>query len=140
MYTFRQLTTDDYEDFKTLISEFRPTEFTRERFLEILALIKKSSEVWLLCHNNKILATGTLILEHKFIFDTCIYAHVEDVCVRESERNKGLGKLLMQHLMSRAKELKCHKITLDCADHNIPFYLKCGLERRGNQMCQLLTI
>jgi glucosamine-phosphate N-acetyltransferase len=68
--------------------------------------------------------------------DTCIYAHIEDVCVSASRRRQGLGKRLIQHLIGEARD--CYKITLDCSDENVPFYEACGLERRGNQLCQLV--
>lgn len=139
MYTFKLLDENDYEDFKQLINEFRETDFTRERYLKILSQVQRSSEIWLLLESGRPVSTGTLILEHKFIFNGCIYGHIEDVCVSATQRNKGLGKQIVQHLIRRAKELNCYKVTLDCADHNIPFYLKCGLEHRGNQMCQLLS-
>jgi len=135
--TFRLLTSGDYLQYLSLINEFRQTTFTEETFVKTLHDIQKSSVIWVYEEDNVLLATGTIIYEHKFIFDTCIYAHIEDVCVRKTHRRKGLGKLLVTHLMKQARH--CYKITLDCADDNIKFYEACGLERRGNQMCQLIS-
>jgi len=133
---FRILKSDDYERYLSLINEFRPTTFTNDQFIETLKTIEKSSVIWVYEEGEQLLATGTIIYETKFIFNTCIYAHIEDVCVRASHRRQGLGKKLVSHLIDQARY--CHKITLDCADENIKFYESCGLERRGNQMCQLL--
>ncbi len=98
--------------------------------------MEKSSVIWVYEEGEQLLATGTIIYETKFIYNTCIYAHIEDICVRASHRRQGLGKKLVAHLIDQARH--CYKITLDCADENIKFYESCGLERRGNQMCQLL--
>jgi glucosamine-phosphate N-acetyltransferase len=136
--SFRPIVSDDYPKYLSLINEFRPTDFTKEQFVETLAKIHASSEIWVYEKNNELLATGTIIYEHKFIFNTCIYAHIEDICVKATHRRQGLGKRLIQHLIKQASH--CYKITLDCADNNIHFYESCGLEHRGNQMCQLLSI
>jgi glucosamine-phosphate N-acetyltransferase len=134
---FRQLNINDYTEYHRLINEFRHTQFTEEQFKNTLMLIEKSSVIWVMEDSGHLLATGTIIYEHKFIFDTCVYAHIEDVCVTESMRRQGLGKRLIEHMLQQIKH--CYKVTLDCADENVAFYVACGLERRGNQMCQLVS-
>lgn len=141
MYSFKKLTAEDYDKYYILINEFRPTTFTADRFIDILQKIQSTSEIWVLINDedNSFIATGTIIFEHKFIFNTCIYGHIEDICVSQNYRNKGFGKQMVHWLISRATEKNCYKITLDCADNNVIFYEKCGLERRGNQMCRLIN-
>lgn len=133
----RRLTDGDYTSFYDLIQEFRPTQFTKEAFCTILNTIERSSTIWVIEIDGVLVATATIIYEHKFIFNTCVYAHIEDVCVRKSHRRQGLGKVLMEHLLKQASH--CYKVTLDCADTNVAFYEACGLERRGNQMCTLIN-
>ena len=41
--------------------------------------------------------------------------------------------------MEIAKNKNCYKITLVCNEENTQFYEKCGLEKRGFQMSQLLN-
>jgi glucosamine-phosphate N-acetyltransferase len=135
--SFRKLTSLDYKQYYDLINEFRPTQFSEERFIETLTKIIMYSDIWIYEKEGELLATGTIIYEHKFLSDVCIYAHIEDICVKASHRRQGLGKLLIKHLIEQARH--CYKITLVCADNNIAFYESCGLERRGNQMCQLLS-
>uniref|UniRef100_A0A6C0KWX8 N-acetyltransferase domain-containing protein n=1 Tax=viral metagenome TaxID=1070528 RepID=A0A6C0KWX8_9ZZZZ len=134
--SFRQLTPNDYNEYLKLINEFRPTEFSEDQFKITLVAVNKSSEIWVYEDNGELISTGTIIFEHKFIFNTCIYAHIEDICVKSSYRRKGLGKLLIKHLIERCKG--CYKITLDCSNLNIQFYEACGFNLRGNQMCILL--
>ena len=50
---------------------------------------------WLLDSNNKLIATGTIIYETKFIFNICKLAHIEDVCVKMEHRDQGLGKYML---------------------------------------------
>lgn len=40
----------------------------------------------------------------------------------------------MHELIKIAHESGCYKVILDCSDDNVPFYQKCGLERKGAQM------
>ena len=131
---FRKLTINDYDFFLALINDFRETTFTKEEFIENLNTILQSSEIYVVECNNKLIATGTIIYETKFIFNICRLAHIEDVCVKKEYRGQGLGKYMLSKLVSIAKEKKCYKVTLDCADTNVTFYEKCNFEKRGNQM------
>ena len=131
---YRPLTTDDYPAFLTLITHFRPTTFTKEQFCEALSRISLSSEIYVVEQEGALVATGTILYETKYIFNICTLAHVEDVCVAEAYRGKGLGKWLVCRLVVTAKERGCYKVTLDCADSNVAFYTKCNFEKRGNQM------
>lgn len=136
--SFRHLSPNDYSQYYPLINSFRKTSFTEEQFRTFVNTLPSNLEIWVLEKNGTLVATGTLIYEPKLIFDICTYAHVEDVCVLESERKNKVGSALVQHLMKVANEKGCHKITLDCAESTAPFYLKNGLEQRGVQCCQLL--
>ncbi len=135
---FRQLTPNDYAQFLPLIQEFRHTVFTEDEFKETLTQINARGQIWVAVQDNNLIATATVLYEPKFIFNRAIYAHIEDVCVKTAYRRQHIGQRLMTHVIQEAKRNQCYKITLDCADTNIAFYESCGLERRGNQMCQLI--
>ena len=134
----RKLISADYNKFYRMIQDFRPTEFTENQFIQTLSKIENSSEIWIIEENNEIIATGTIIYEHKFIFNLAVYAHIEDICVKKEYRRKGIGKLIVKKLIERAQEMKCYKITLDCSNNNVEFYKRNGFEVRGNQMSQLV--
>jgi len=131
---FRKLTIHDYHSFLALINDFRESTFTEEEFVENLNTIMQNSEIYVVESNNTLIAIGTIIYETKFIFNICKLAHIEDVCVKMEYRGQGLGKYILSKLISVAKERKCYKVTLDCADTNMAFYEKCNFEKRGNQM------
>ena len=136
---FRKLRESDYSVFHTLINEFRKTTFSEEQFLLTLSNIQKSGDIWVYQEiDGSLVAVATIYYEYKFIFNTCVLAHIEDVCVSESQRGKGYGKKLMNKLYEEARAHGCYKITLDCADHNVGFYEACRLTKRGNQMCELI--
>ena len=131
---FRKLTIHDYDSFLILINDFRNTSFTKERFIEIFNNSSLHSDIYILEYNNTLIATATLLYETKFIFNTCIVGHIEDVCIKTEYRKHGLGKYIISKVVDIAKENKCYKVTLDCADDNVDFYIKCNFEKRGNQM------
>lgn len=131
---FRKLSVDDYHPFLELIRDFRDTTFTEDEFIYHFHKIKHNSDIYVVERDNKLIATGTIIYETKFIFNICTLAHIEDICVKVEHRNNGLGKYMLSKLIDVAKENKCYKVTLDCSDTNVAFYEKCNFEKRGNQM------
>lgn len=122
----RLLNIDDYSQFHTLINDFRQTQFDMDTYKNMLQKIQKYSEIWVIENKDtgQLIATGKIILEDKFIFNTCVLGHIEDVCVKKEFRRNGLGKIIVDKLIERAREYKCYKITLDCSDDNIAFYIK----------------
>lgn len=75
---------------------------------------------------GQIVATATLITEHKFIHSCAKRGRMEELVVIDECRGKQLGKLLVTTLMLLSKKLDCYKITLECAPKNVMFYEKFG--------------
>ncbi|KAG2457857.1 SMAG1 protein, partial [Polypterus senegalus] len=73
-----------------------------------------------------IIATATLIIEHKFIHSCAKRGRIEEVVVTDECRGKQLGKLLVSTLTLMSKKLNCYKITLECLPKNVAFYEKFG--------------
>ncbi|KAG8126682.1 putative Glucosamine 6-phosphate N-acetyltransferase-like protein [Naja naja] len=73
-----------------------------------------------------IVATATLVIEHKFTHSCAKRGRIEDVVVSGDCRGKQLGKLLMSTLTLLSKRLNCYKITLECLPKNVAFYTKFG--------------
>ena len=84
--------------------------------------------------SNQIVATGTVLIEPKFIHSCGKVGHIEDVVVDQSCRGTGLGKRLVEELVRWAESQGCYKVILDCAEDNAGFYTKCGLGRKEVQM------
>lgn len=81
-----------------------------------------------------ILAAGTLLIEQKFIHDGAIACHIEDVVVAEKARGLGLGKLIVEHLVNRAKEVGAYKVILNTSEETSGFYSKLGFKKHEIQM------
>jgi glucosamine-phosphate N-acetyltransferase len=137
-YVIRKLTDSelDYTKYLYLINQFRPTVFTLEEYKNILDEICKNSIIWVVDYNNELIGTATIIYEYKFIRNIVKLAHIEDVCIDNKYRNKGIGQLLINHLINDANQNKCYKIILDCESNLENFYKKSGLEKAGIQMAK----
>ena len=139
-YIIRKLNKNDYDKYLTLINQFRNTIFSKEQYENILDKIENNSSIWVIQHYDKLIATTTIIYEYKFIRNIVKLAHIEDVCVDENYRNKGIGNLLINHVVNEAEKEQCYKITLDCNEQLEKFYKKSGLKKRGIQMATYLPL
>ena len=66
---------------------------------------------------------GQLMVEH-----TTLY--IDDICVDEAARGRGVGKALYEHILAFAREKGCYNVTLNvwsCNPGAIAFYEKLGL-------------
>lgn len=136
----RKLDEKDYIEYLRLINIFRETNFTEQQFKETLNKINNNNSIiYIIELNNKLIGTGTILFEHKFIHNISKIAHIEDICIDNSYRSKGLGKLLIDYLIKCAEENGCYKVTLYCDDKLEKFYSSCGLERKGIQMAKYGT-
>lgn len=98
----------------------------------------------LMCNNNhyifviedacQIIASGTLLIEFKLIHNLGKVGHIEDIVIDKNYRKKGLGALMINHLIDLANEKECYKVILDCDIKNQLFYNKCGFLQKGIEM------
>uniref|UniRef100_A0A3Q3EN63 Glucosamine 6-phosphate N-acetyltransferase n=1 Tax=Labrus bergylta TaxID=56723 RepID=A0A3Q3EN63_9LABR len=101
-------------------------DFNREKFEHMKATGDYYVVVVEDTNLGQIVATATLITEHKFIHSCAKRGRVEEVVVSDVCRGKQLGKLLVSTLTLLSKKLNCYKITLECATKNVTFYQKFG--------------
>ena len=59
---------------------------------------------------------------------------IEDVVVKENQRGKGIGKLLVKNLIEKAKKNDCDKIILSSSKKNLKFYQKLGFQKNEFEM------
>lgn len=83
--------------------------------------------------DNRIVATTTVIMEKKLRYNR-LCCHIEDVGVHPDFRNKGYGASIVRYCIDVAKQNKCYKIKLNCAEGLVKFYEKLGFELNGNHM------
>uniref|UniRef100_A0A0B8RYT3 Glucosamine 6-phosphate N-acetyltransferase n=1 Tax=Philothamnus irregularis TaxID=1899461 RepID=A0A0B8RYT3_9SAUR len=101
-----------------------------QQFLENFEHMRSSGDYYVtVVEDTKlgaIVATATLVIEHKFTHSCAKRGRIEDVVVSGDCRGKQLGKLLMSTLTLLSKRLNCYKITLECLPKNVAFYTKFG--------------
>jgi glucosamine-phosphate N-acetyltransferase len=88
--------------------------------------------------NDKIIASGTLLIEPKLIRNCGFVGHIEDIVVDKKYNGCGIGKKLIGELNKYAEYNKCYKIILDCNKDIVFFYEKCGFVKKEDQMVKYL--
>jgi len=80
--------------------------------LELLKSVigSESSELWVVKEEGKIVGMGQLVIILKL---EGVIAQVEDVVVDETRRGKGLGKMISEKLIERAKARGVHMLQLE---------------------------
>ncbi|CAL8236369.1 unnamed protein product [Boreogadus saida] len=105
-------------------------DVTAEQFIKHFEHMKKTGDYYIVVVEDtsigQIVATASLIIEHKFIHCCAKRGRVEEVVVSDVCRGKQLGKLLVSTLTLLSKKLDCYKITLECSPKNVAFYQKFG--------------
>ncbi|NXJ90624.1 GNA1 acetyltransferase, partial [Corythaixoides concolor] len=112
-----------------------------EQFIKTFEHMKRSGDYYVTVVEDtalgQIVATATLVIEHKFTHSCAKRGRIEDVVVSGECRGKQLGKLLTSTLTLLSKRLNCYKITLECLPKNVDFYKKFGyLVSEENYMFQ----
>lgn len=97
-------------------------EAWKTRFDEMVAL--KGSYypvVYVESQTNRLVASGTLLLERKFIRGAGLVGHIEDIAVAASAQGKGLGKKLIEVLTALSETVGAYKVrlrvTFSCTAH-----------------------
>ncbi len=73
---------------------------------------------------------STTMVPHKSLF-------IDDLCVDQNIRSKGVGKALFEYVKSEAKRLGCYEVTLNVWEGNdsaIAFYKKMNMKVKEYQM------
>jgi glucosamine-phosphate N-acetyltransferase len=135
---FRQLEINDYNlgylkvlEQLTSVGDISYEEWTT-RYNEIQN--NPCIQVWVMVDTNTIIATGTIILEPKFIHNTGKVGHIEDIVVDKDKNGLGIGKKLIDDLVNIARNNGCYKVILNCSEKNVGFYEKAGFKLKDKQM------
>jgi glucosamine-phosphate N-acetyltransferase len=142
----RSLKIDDFErNYLNLLEQLTVVgdEVTKEKFEDRFFEMKSCLNTYyvLVVEDvvlNKIIATGTLVNEQKFIHKASTRGRVEDVVVDEKYRGRKLGKLLLDFAVEMSKLLGCYKVSLECDDDRRGFYELFGfkVEDKQNYLCK----
>lgn len=133
----RNISIEDYDrGYMNLLSQLTDTEgITKKMFEETFVKMPSNQKIYIIENKkHELLASGTLVIEQKFIHGCKSVGHIEDIIVNDEFRGKGLGKAIVDHLVKKSKEFGCYKCILNCSDDLIRFYNKSDFQRTGNEM------
>lgn len=137
-FIIRKIQKDDYyKNHLELYKQLTTYDFkliNKNDYDKFIDNLNNNHQIFVIIDNNKVIASGTILIENKLIRNLCKLAHIEDIVIDINYRKFGLGKKLINYIINYAKNENCYKITLDCNDNNIIFYEKCGFIKNGNQM------
>jgi len=128
----RKLQINDYDQYINLLSKLTIVTYDKLKFESIFKKI--SDNIYIILDNDIIIATGTLLIEYKFIHDYKNVGHIEDVVVHDDYRYLGIGSKIIQHLVDIAKQNNCYKIILNCNEKLKNFYNKNGFTNTNIEM------
>ena len=135
----RPLVETDYSlGYLDLICQLSNTIKSTVSLEDFSARIKKireqNGQIYVIVLDDKLLASGTLLIESKFIHDLGQVGHIEDIVVEKNSRGQGLAQKITNFLISKAFEKGCYKVILDCQERHCRLYEKCGLSQKQVQM------
>jgi glucosamine-phosphate N-acetyltransferase len=103
--------------------------------------------------DEKVVATGTLFFEHKFLHGLGVVGHIEDIAVAKDQKGKKMGLRILEALTYAAEQRGCYKVggvglldtslsitnsriqtMVNCTDGNEAFHAQAGFSKEGSQM------
>ncbi|KAL6941880.1 hypothetical protein ACO0QE_003041 [Hanseniaspora vineae] len=156
-YKFRRLLIKDHTEVKQTLQVLTTVgEISLERYTELLEFwnnanlpftqenseqdMKKTqpakmfNPIVIVNEEDKVVATGMLLVEPKIIHECGFVGHIEDIAICSSEQGKKFGLKLIKYLYTLAQSIGCYKVILDCDPKNVGFYEKCGMHVAGTEM------
>lgn len=138
IYKIRQAKVKDLDNVIDLLYQLSPPKnsdksVSKKHLKKTLKRIIKAPNhyIYVCVSNKKIIGTGTLWIQLNLSHGGRPYGHIENVVTDKNNREKGVGKKIVEYLIDKAKKADCYKIVLRCGNNNIPFYEKCGLNETG---------
>ena len=119
-------------DILQLISEFKPKNSYYEDIFKKFQEHPDNYGFVAVDDFQKVLGFGSILIEYKIRGG--VMGHIEDVAIHNQYQNRGIGKLIMDKLVEKAKNKNCYKISLSCKKKNIIFYQKCDFLESGSTM------
>ncbi len=139
---FRHIESSDYyKDYLLLLEQLTIVEKEKinyEQFKIFVESLSNNHIIIVIEDNNKIIGSGTLLIENKVIHNMGSVGHIEDIIIHNNYRKLGLGKKIIDELVNISIKANCYKIILDCSEKNSNFYEKSGFTKKEIQMVKYL--
>lgn len=122
--------TDLDRGFLEALNALKSVELTAQQAVDVYRhRLKSRVQTYVAEIDGKIAGTASVFIEPKFIHSGGVVGHIEDVAVHPEFQKHGIGRALVEHLLSECRKWKCYKVILDCAEHVIPFYERLGFHK-----------
>jgi len=119
----RNIKLSDFYNYKHHINSNISKEYF-ENFVN--NILSNNHHIVVIEYDNKIVGSGTLLIEEKMTYGGCKMGHIENILIDEDMRGKKLGTLLVNELVKIANQKKCYRIDLACEKKIINFYRNIG--------------
>uniref|UniRef100_A0A6C0AWJ8 N-acetyltransferase domain-containing protein n=1 Tax=viral metagenome TaxID=1070528 RepID=A0A6C0AWJ8_9ZZZZ len=139
-FIFRKLKLDDItEDYFKLLKQLTYVdEIDDEKNKNFFKRLNSDHQIIVITHENNIIGSGTLFVEHKLIRDYGKVGHIEDIVIDKKHNGCGLGKHMIETLKELASKRNCYKCILDCDEVLERFYNKCEFNKMGLFMAKYI--
>lgn len=131
----RNITNDDYNGYLDLLYELTQYTWNIDKSTFENSLKDPNRIILVIEDNKKLIGAGSIFILNKLHCNP--FGQIEDVVIKKEYRQLGLGKQLIEQLISIGKAKNCYKIVLNSLKHNIVFYEKCGFVESGVQFKML---
>lgn len=138
----RELVLEDYNDgFIDVLSQLsRVGNITFEQFCRTFHNRKRLDTITYVAYNvdsNRVVGTGSVHFDEKFLHNCSPAAYIEDVVVDINYRELGIGRMIVNKLVDVARDRMCYKVLLWCSVENVEFYKKLGFYVTYNNIMRL---
>ncbi len=135
----RTAKTQDYAQLMGLMQQLQPADppLAEEQGMRVLSYVESSDtlQLWVMEKNGTLVGSVYLNIIPNLTRGARPYAVIENVVTHQAHRRQGIGKQLMLHALTCAKDAGCYKVMLltgrEPEIHG--FYQSCGLEKGGKQ-------
>lgn len=125
---------NNYFNLLNQLTDIEKEKITFDKFKHFIDNLDDNHQIMVIELNNKIIGSGTLLVENKIIHGLGKVGHIEDIVVDTTQRGLGLGRKIIDHLTKLAESLNCYKVILNCNESNVKFYEKCGYKKKEFEM------
>ena len=130
---------DNVHDYFHLLSQLTSAP-SFPSFCQQVELIQQNPHHYIavMCQEDQLIGTITLLMEPKLIHKGQWVGHIEDLVIDHNQQGKGYGGQLLQWAVQKAHTYPCYKIILHCHSSLQPFYEKHGFVSHSTGMSQYL--